>query len=183
MLLSEKKTVHLEKVEVTVNQLPNGARIPETEIVRRCITQENSRGGFCYIVCNSQQGRGGAFPHKAGKHEGKKLADRLDDADNINVMTKVANDNPNKKIVIITLDCNNLTKTELDAMESILIQYVSRRNPSCYNKQKTGEGYRYDPNPPIKIPGVTKGPFKCPQNIGTEAQKKLGRDLMIILGM
>lgn len=183
MLISKKKIVHIEKVEVTTTPLPTGVRIYQKEDVRQCIIQENSRGGHAYIICSSQGGRGGAFPHKAGKHESKKLSKRLDDDDNRFIMTEVAAKFPRNKIVIITFDCNDLTKLELDAMESILIQYVRSRNPDCYNKQKTGGGYRYDPNPPIGIPGVTKGPFKCPQNIGTAAQKKLGQDLMFILGM
>ncbi len=183
VIIITKKTLPLEKVEVVINPRPNGARIPLKEDIKKCVTQENSKGGWNYVMCSAQGGRGGAFPHKAGKHGGKKLANRLADGDNLQVMSQIANDNSDKKIFMITIDCNDLTKAELDAVESILIQYVNSRNPDCFNTQKTSVGYRYDPNVSVQIPGVTRGPFKCPQNIGTAAQKKLGQDLMYILGI
>lgn len=85
-------------------------------------------------------------------------------------------------LIVAFIDCNSLSKAEIDGLESYLIKDAKRVNPNLMNVMKTSGAHKGLSHTEFSIIGFRSGEFRCPLNRGTMRQKADGEMLWRTLG-
>ena len=172
-LSSTKRYLAVEIHEQPIRKTASGARKVDHD---RMVLPSFAKG--LYVYCTKYSGQR-LQPWYVGKTCSQTYAQRLQQDDSVLKQDQILQDlawSPHKHpvLVIAFIDCNALSKPEIDGLESFLIKDAKRMNPELINVMKTSDHLKGPSHTSFSIIGFESGEFRCPRNRGTVRQKADG---------
>lgn len=180
-LASMRRYLPVEIYQQPIRKTASGARKVDYD---RMVLPSFGKG--LYVYCTKYSGQR-LLPWYVGKTASQTFAQRLQQDDSVIKQDKILQDlawHPRKHPVLLIafIDCNALSKPEIDGLESFLIKDAKRMNSELINVMKTSDHHKGPSHTSFSIIGFKSGEFRCPQNRGTMRQKADGDLLCRTLG-